>query len=71
MTQSASQPRASRMVPRARRRTVRGVRERLAPLWEERTVDDPREIAGWYTLHRGWGDMPGQGVCSIDLRKPA
>jgi SAM-dependent methyltransferase len=37
----------------------------------ERTVDDPREIANWYLSYRAWGDMPGQGVCGIVLRKPA
>jgi SAM-dependent methyltransferase len=37
----------------------------------ERTVDDPREIADWYASYRTWGDMPGQGVCGIVLRKPA
>ena len=37
----------------------------------ERTVDDPREIADWYTSYRGWGDMPGQGICGIVVRKPA
>lgn len=37
----------------------------------ERTVDDPREIADWYASYGAWGDMPGQGVCGIVLRKPA
>jgi hypothetical protein len=37
----------------------------------ERTVDDPREIADWYASYRAWGDMPGQGVCGIAVRKPA
>jgi SAM-dependent methyltransferase len=37
----------------------------------ERTVDDPREIADWYASFRTWGDMPGQGVCGIVVRKPA
>ncbi len=37
----------------------------------ERTVDDPREIADWYSSYRAWGDMPGQGVCGIVVRKPA
>lgn len=36
----------------------------------ERTVDDPREIADWYSSYRAWGDMPGQGVCGIVLRRP-
>ena len=37
----------------------------------ERTVDDPREIADWYSSYRAWDDMPGQGVCGIVVRKPA
>lgn len=36
----------------------------------ERTVDDPREIADWYSSYRAWGDMPGKGVCGIVVRKP-
>ena len=35
----------------------------------ERTVDDPREIADWYSSYRAWADMPGQGVCGIVVRK--
>jgi len=37
----------------------------------ERSVNDPREIADWYLSYRAWGDMPGQGVCGIVLRKQA
>ena len=35
----------------------------------QRTVDDPREIADWYSSFRAWADMPGQGVCGIVVRK--
>jgi hypothetical protein len=38
---------------------------------KERTVDDPREIADWYSSYGAWSDMPGQGVCGIVLRRPA
>jgi SAM-dependent methyltransferase len=37
----------------------------------ERTVDDPREIADWYSPFPAWADMPGQGVCGIAVRKPS
>jgi hypothetical protein len=37
---------------------------------KERTVDDPREIADWYASYEAWGDMQGQGVCGIVVRKP-
>ena len=37
----------------------------------ERTVDDPREIADWYTSYDAWGAMPGQGVCGIVVSRPA
>jgi SAM-dependent methyltransferase len=37
----------------------------------QRTVDDPREIADWYTPYRSWDAMPGRGVCGIVLRKHA
>jgi SAM-dependent methyltransferase len=36
-----------------------------------RTVDDPREIADWYSSFESWGAMPGKGVCGIVLRKPS
>ena len=36
----------------------------------ERTVDDPREIADWYASYGEWGEMPGQGVCGIVVRRP-
>lgn len=36
----------------------------------ERTVDDPREIADWYASYGKWGEMPGQGVCGIVVRRP-
>lgn len=65
------QRRTSPMVPRAPLRTIRGVRERLAPAWEEQNVNDPREIADWYAPYHGWSDMLGQGVRGIVLRKPA
>jgi SAM-dependent methyltransferase len=35
-----------------------------------RTVDDPREIADWYSTYDAWRDLPGKGVCGIALRKP-
>jgi len=42
-------------------------------LWRGRArpVDDPREIADWYASSCCWGDMPGQGVCGIVVKRSA
>jgi predicted SAM-dependent methyltransferase len=35
----------------------------------ERTVEDPLEVARWYTSFDSWANMPGRGVCGLVMEK--